>query len=248
MTYSNLVSKIEYAHSSNYGGIREISKIKYIVIHYTGNDGDTDEGNINYFKSPNRKASAHFFVDDNSISQSVPIPNVAWHCGGSKYNDVEKTGGAKYYKIVTNTNSIGIEMCDTKRNGTYDLSIATRRNTIKLVRALMHDFNIPIENVVRHFDVTGKHCPAYFMDDIAWEMFKIEIKKQTDPMWFRVRVNVDLNIRKQPTVNSDKIGCITDRGVYTIVDVKYGGKTPWGKLKSGRGWISLNEKYVTRLG
>ena len=244
MTYSDFVTKIEMSHSSNYGGWRDISKIKYLVIHYTANDGDTDEANAKYFKTPNRKASAHFFVDDNSITQTVPITNVAWHCGGSKYKN---SNGGKYYEIVTNTNSIGIEICDCEKNGTYNMTVATRRNVIKLVRALMHDFKIPIENVVRHYDVTGKLCPAYFVDDVAWAMFKREIKKQTDPSTFRVRVKVDLNIRKQPTVNSDKVGCITDRGTYTIVDVKYNGSTPWGKLKSGMGWISLNEKYVWRI-
>lgn len=240
-TYSDLITRFDVAHPTNYGGIRAISKIKYIVIHYTGNDGDSDEGNINYFKSPNRRASAHFFVDDDSISQSVPITNVAWHCGGDKYKN---SLGGSMYKIVTNTNSIGIEICDTKRDGTYNISIATKRNVIKLVRALMDDFNVPIENIVRHYDVTGKHCPRYYVDDVAWAMFKQEISiHKNETSTFRVKILVDLNIRKQPTVNSDKVGCITDRGVYTIVDMKNG----WGKLKSGVGWISLNEAYVRRL-
>lgn len=240
-SYTDLIDRIELAHTTNYGGMRAISKIKYIVIHYTGNDGDTDEANIKYFKTANRGASAHFFVDDNTISQSVPITNVAYHCGGKKY--INSLGG-KYYKIVTNTNSIGIEMCDTERNGQYNLSVATKRNVIKLVKALMHDFNIPIDNVVRHYDVTGKHCPQYFVDDVAWAMFKREIEiHKNEASTFRVKVKVDLNIRKQPTVNSDKVGCITDNGVYTIVDVKNG----WGKLKSGVGWICLNEAYVRRM-
>ena len=60
------------ANKNNYGGKRSTSNIKYIVIHYTGNDGDTDENNSKYFKNNIVKASAHYFVDDDSITQSVP--------------------------------------------------------------------------------------------------------------------------------------------------------------------------------
>ena len=175
MDYAKYITNYLTAHTSNYGGLRAYSSIKYLVLHYTGNDGDTDEANIKYFTSPNRKASAHFFVDDDSISQSVPITNIAWHCGGNKYSDTDKTGGGKLYKIVTNSNSVGIEMCDTEKNGVYNLTQQTRYNVIKLVKALMKDLNIPIENVVRHFDVTGKYCPKYFMDETEWSKFKSEL-------------------------------------------------------------------------
>lgn len=50
-----------------------------------------------------------------------------------------------------------------------------------------------------------------------------------------------LNIRKGPGMNYNIVGCISDRGVYTIVDESAG----WGKLKSGAGWIALN--YTTRV-
>lgn len=46
----------------------------------------------------------------------------------------------------------------------------------ELGRALMEKYNIPIERVVRHFDVTGKHCPAYMMNDAAWIAFKERLK------------------------------------------------------------------------
>lgn len=48
-------------------------------------------------------------------------------------------------------------------------------------------------------------------------------------------------------MNNKAVGHIKDRGTYTIVEVKYNGKAPWGKLKSGAGWISLHSKYVERL-
>ena len=59
------------ADSSNYYSGRGGNSIKYIVMHYTANDGDTDEGNAHYFQGAGRRASAHYFVDEDSVTQSV---------------------------------------------------------------------------------------------------------------------------------------------------------------------------------
>lgn len=169
------VLKTNLADKSNYGSKRSVSSIKYIVVHYTANDGDTDEGNGKYFDTANRKASAHYFVDDDSATISVPDNYVAWSVGGSRYSNYKQTGGAKLYKICTNNNSISIEMCDTLKNGTIMATEKTMRNTAELIKSLMAKYNIPISNVVRHFDVTGKNCPAYFVNATAWNGFKERI-------------------------------------------------------------------------
>lgn len=171
--------KTNYADKSNYGSYRNVSKIKYIVWHYTANDGDTDESNAKFFKTPNRKASAHYFVDDDSITISVPDTYVAWSVGGSRYSDYKTTGGASLYKVCTNTNSINIELCDTVKNGKYDVSEATLANAIDLTKSLMTKYDIPISNVIRHFDVTGKRCPAYFVDSTTWNSIKNRISSGT---------------------------------------------------------------------
>ena len=73
------------AHSSNYMKGRE-GTILWIVVHYTANDGDTDAGNAAYFaREKNRGASAHYFVDEDSVTQSVLDTDTAWHCGASTY-------------------------------------------------------------------------------------------------------------------------------------------------------------------
>ena len=154
--------KKKYANKNNYGAKRSTSNIKYIVIHYTANDGDTDEGNANYFASRIIKASAHYFVDDDSVTQSVPDNYVAWSVGGSKYSNCKTTGGGKYYTKCTNSNSISIELCDTKKDGKIYPTKKTIENAIELTRKLMKKYNIPSTNVIRHFDVTGKTCPAYW--------------------------------------------------------------------------------------
>lgn len=163
------VLKEQLANPGNIGGPRDAGKIKYLVIHYTGNDGDQAANNAAYYHDSIVKASAHYFVDDHEVYCSVPDLTIAWAVGGKKWADCEKTGGGKLYGAVTNTNSISIELCDTRGDGVYGASEETLENAAGLARMLMEKYSIPPENVVRHFDVTGKHCPAYMMDKAAWE-------------------------------------------------------------------------------
>lgn len=170
--------KEQLANSGNYGGSRNASQIRYLVYHYTGNDGDKAANNAKYFQNNIVKASAHYFVDDTTVWRSVPDLKVAWSVGGSKYANAHKTGGGTMYGVITNTNSLSIEMCDTIRNGVYQASEATLANAAALGRALMEKYDIPIENVYRHFDVTGKHCPSYLVNAQKWAEFKkrLEVK------------------------------------------------------------------------
>jgi len=166
MTLNDVIQKL--AHRSNYGAYRNTSVIEYIVIHYTGNDGDHSFNNANYFQSNKYlETSAHLFIDDTKIYQSVPFDYVAYSVG-SKTVDTSM-GGGKYYKKCTNKNSINIELCDTNRNGTYDVTQQTINNAIDITKELMAKFNIPASRVIRHFDVTGKRCPSYWVRDSEWE-------------------------------------------------------------------------------
>lgn len=151
--------KKHLSSKNNYGAVRHISSIKYIVIHYTANDGDSDENNGKYFANNSVNASAHYFVDSDSITQTVPDNYIAWHCGGSKYKDT----------ACRNANSIGIEICDDVKNGFIYPSEKTIENTLKLTKALMKKYNIPLSNVIRHYDVTGKYCPMYWVNDDKWK-------------------------------------------------------------------------------
>lgn len=144
---------------------------KYIVVHYTGNRTDTAWGNTNYFKNKlpaGREASAHYFVDDNSIWQCVLDKDVAWHCGDRLKNG----NGGSFYGSCTNYNSIGVEMCCTN----YDVSAQTEANTVELVNYLMSKYGIPADRVIRHYDVTNKPCPAPMVNDPnRWASFKSKI-------------------------------------------------------------------------
>lgn len=198
------------AHGSNYysSGKRALSGIKYIVIHYTGNDGDTDEANAKYFKTANRKASAHYFIDDNSITCSVKDEYTAWSVGGGLKDQGSpyKDKGAKYYKIVTNSNSLSFELCDTTKDGKNNLSKATRDNAIKFIALKMKQYNIDINHVVRHFDVTGKLCPYYFVvDENDWNVFKTELSKELSKLGVKNKP-ISKPIVASPTLRRKAIG------------------------------------------
>lgn len=166
------------AAPGNYGSSRAASQIRYIVIHYTGNDGDAAANNAAYYQSNTVEASAHYFVDDTTVWRSVPDLMTAWAVGGKKYASCGSTGGGSLHGIVTNANSISVELCDTAKDGTYRASEATLANAAALVVELMKQYKIPLENVVRHFDVTGKLCPSYMVDADKWAEFKDRIARR----------------------------------------------------------------------
>lgn len=248
------------AHSSNYGGKRSLTKIEYIVIHFTANDGDTDENNGKYFKNNIVKASAHYFVDDDSVTQSVPDNYIAYAVGGSKYSDCGTTGGGKYYGKCTNSNSISIEICDDRKNGTIYPSAQTIANAITLTKDLMKKYNIPASRVIRHFDVNGKRCPGYWCGSSAknkkWktefhnkltEAKQTETKKEVKDLEpYKVKITSEtLNVRAGAGTSYEVVTQIEKDEVYTIVEEKKNESTTWGKLKSGVGWISLS--YAKRV-
>lgn len=223
--------------------------VSYVVMHYTGNSKDTAKANANYFSGAGRDASAHFFVDDAKIYQSVELRDTAWHCGAKSY----KHGSCR------NANSVGIEMCCTA--GNYRISDRTKENAAYLCAFLCKMLGIGASGVdsyvLRHYDVTGKNCPAQMVSNRKeWQEFKNKVKgilggsaskggqhttQTTDNVAnYRVKINTAvLNVRKGPGTNYPVTTRVKKGEVYTIVGKKKNGNTTWGKLKSGAGYISL---------
>lgn len=162
---------------SNYYSGRGGNSIKYIVLHYTANNGDTAQNNADYFAGANRRASAHYFVDENEVVQSVRDTDAAWHCGGSIESDHHPLRG-----ICTNRNSLGVEMCSDIVGGKYVITAQTVDLAVQLVRQLMAKYRIPIDRVVRHYDVTGKACPEpWVRDESLWRKFKARLTAPVEP-------------------------------------------------------------------
>ena len=151
------------ANAGNYQKNRT-QAIKYIVIHYTSNKGDTAKNNVDYFAREITKSSAHYFVDESNIWQSVEDKNTAWHCGAKNYK----------HKYCRNANSLGIEICMLDKNG--QIRQKSIDNAIILTKFLMDKYNIEYDNILRHFDVTGKDCPAPMIEKPElWQAFKQQL-------------------------------------------------------------------------
>ena len=169
------VLKERLANPGNYGGSRAVNQIKYLVFHYTGNDGDQAANNAAYFQNNIVQASAHYFVDDTTVWRSVPDLKVAWAVGGKKYANADKTGGGTMYGMITNTNSISIEMCDTIRNGIYQASEATLANAAALGRELMEKYGMsaivsPVGQFSDEYAANGDRSVYYAM--ATWDDLK----------------------------------------------------------------------------
>lgn len=197
------------ANRKNYGEKRNKKDIKWIVVHYTANDGDHDENNAKYFQNDLKAmgkavASAHYFVDDDSITQSVPDSFIAYSVGGAKYPSCKDTGGGKYYGKCTNANSINIEMCDTVRDGVIQATLTTMKNTVDLIMLLMEQYDIDENHVIRHFDVNGKMCPAFLVSEKSWQDFKEFLHNALLPEK-KYRMTNNSYLRLTPEVNHNRV-------------------------------------------
>lgn len=133
----------------------ELKKIEGVVIHYVGNPATTAEANRNYFASladtGDTYASAHFVVGlEGEILQCVPLTEVAY-CSNERNED-----------------TISIEVCHGDETGEF--SPETMESLVELTAWLVHTFDLETEDVIRHYDVTGKICPKFYVEnEDAWE-------------------------------------------------------------------------------
>lgn len=151
---------------SQLGGKRPLSAIKFIVIHDTANTGKGADAmaHYRYLQHATRSGSAHYYVDDKEIVQTIDDSVVAWSVG-DKWARKNATRDD-----VTNYNSISVELCI---NEGIDKAKAYQ-NLLWLTRYLMTKFNA---EVVRHFDATGKPCPKSWQANnwSQWWKFKKEL-------------------------------------------------------------------------
>lgn len=159
-----IIDGFKQAGSGNYRAGRS-APIRYIVVHYTANKGDTAKNNADYFARTTTKTSAHYFVDEKEVWQSVGEQDTAYHCGADTYK----------HPFCRNGNSIGVEMCLLDKAG--NIRPGTIDTALSVVRQLMAAYDIPIDRVLRHYDVTGKNCPRPMVENPQlWEDFKKELE------------------------------------------------------------------------
>ena len=140
-----------------------LEKIDGVVIHYVGNPNTTAQANRNYFESlssgeEGTYASSHFIVGlEGEVLQCIPLTEIA------------------YASNIRNADTVAIEICHPDETGAF--SDASYRRTVELTAWLCREFGLdPMEDVIRHYDVTGKICPRYYVDHPeAWESFLADV-------------------------------------------------------------------------
>lgn len=217
-------------------------KIKYIVIHWVGARSSA-KNNATYFYNGDRNASAHYFVDDKEIWQSVEDKNSAHAVGGGPLDQGSPYAkyGKKYFGKCINSNSISIEMCcSTNSKGQLYITDKTIQLTGRLVRALQKKYNIADEYVIRHFDVNGKICPGPYIEELKWEkLHSILVGK-----YFKIKAKGNLIARETASTSSKQTRILKKGTVYGIIDTNEKGTR--GKTVRGD-WITITSKYAERL-
>lgn len=154
-------AQLIHRHSSARSG-KTLDGIKDIVIHYVGNPGTTAQNNRDYFDKATTEVSSHFVVGlEGEIIQCLPL----WERSAASNN--------------RNCDTISIEVCHPDESGKF--SDKAYASAVRLTAWLLRETGLTEQNVIRHYDVTGKLCPLYFAENPEeWEVFKEDVKKALD--------------------------------------------------------------------
>lgn len=142
----------------------KLRKVKGIVIHYTANPGTTAKGNRSYFEGlatkHTTKASSHYIIGlEGEVLQCIPLTEIA------------------YASNNRNDDTISIECCHPDDTGEF--TEETYQSLVALSAALCREFDLTEKDIIRHYDVTGKLCPLYFVEhEDAWLKLKEDILEE----------------------------------------------------------------------
>ena len=145
-----------------------LEDINAVVIHYVGNPGTTARANRNYFASlssgkEGTYASSHFVVGlEGEVIQCIPLTEIA------------------YASNTRNGDTVSIEVCHPDETGVF--SPVTYDRAVELTAWLCREFRLDAEqDVIRHYDVTGKECPVYYGEHPeAWERLKADVAAELE--------------------------------------------------------------------
>ncbi|UED70710.1 N-acetylmuramoyl-L-alanine amidase [Brevibacillus sp. HD3.3A] len=160
---------------------------KGLVIHWTANEGKGADAvaNRNYFNKPTTEASAHYIVDDRQIVRCLPENEMGYHVGAKSY----KPEALKQLSSYPNDCTIGIEMCVNQDGDFWTMY----KRTVELAADILRRYGWGVDKLWRHYDITGKNCPAYFVEDNfarrftgltaakAWDKFKDDVAQASKP-------------------------------------------------------------------
>ena len=176
-------------------------KVRGIVVHYVANPGSSAKDNRDYFeglaKTHETKASSHFVIGlDGEILQCIPLDEIA------------------YASNRRNGDTISIECCHPGKNGKFTKE--TREALVRLTSWLCATYDLKADAVIRHYDVTGKMCPLYYV--------------KHEDAWINLREEIGDRLKEGPLASPTDVGadsdekgrCIIHRnlrnGIVTILD------------------------------
>lgn len=248
------ITKMHLGNTHNRPGSKLTKPLK-IVLHYTANTnkGANAERNRTYYNTTSNTASTQYVVDDKQIVECMPWYEVAWAVGAKSYT----TFGDQLRKQIDwktpNYCTVNIEMCV---NCDADWNKVVK-NTVSVVVWLLFETGLSLKDVCRHFDITGKICPAMYIDDQDWATINKYIKEEYEahkenrqPKYDymknkAVEILADtLNVRKGPSVDYEQVVKDGKNLAYLQGDVVviYEVTDEW--YRTDDGWISGNKSYV----
>ncbi len=137
----------------------KLEDVRDIVVHYVANPGTSAQNNHDFYTNADSETSSHFVVGlSGEIIQCIPLD--------------EKSSASNW----RNNDTISIEVCHPDETGQFtDKSYSA---LVKLTAWLEKISGLKEDNVIRHYDITGKKCPLYFVEhEDAWKQFKEDVKK-----------------------------------------------------------------------
>jgi len=149
-----------------------LKEVNAVVVHYTANPGADAKDNRDYFNNlpkinAGREtptfASAHFIVGlEGNIIQCIPLAEMA------------------YASNDRNSDTVAIECCHKTKSGKF--TNATYEALLELLTYLCIRYDLdPETQIIRHFDVTGKMCPKYYVKhEDKWEELKRDAKARVE--------------------------------------------------------------------
>ncbi|WP_026565877.1 N-acetylmuramoyl-L-alanine amidase [Bacillus sp. UNC41MFS5] len=244
---TDLIKVNQYTRSG-----KKLSAVKGIVLHYTATPKASAKNERDYFNgtciADKRYASAHLFIDKNEARLIIPLNEVAYHAHDHSRCYPDELGDN------ANLNTIGVEMCIEADGSIHKDTLA---RTVQVVAELCKMFKLNEKNLYRHYDITGKNCPAMWVSNpSAFTSFKASVANVLKPApkpsvtpskpsesIGKVEVLVDsLWYYNKPDWDA-KEGMASKGDVFTVVKELTVEGAKMYLLKSGN-YITASTKYV----
>lgn len=236
----------------NVGANYALKEVRAVVCHYTANANKGADANAHFLyfnngapdkKGVPRAASAHIFVDDKRVLQIIPFSEIAFHVGDKNFNGRYKP---LCYRLMTpfltaNYCTVGYEIC-INQGADFTETI----NTAADVAAwMLFIHGLSIKDHVRHFDLTGKKCPLFFLDEEKWRLFNADVSARLDNLRNLYTVaavaSKELNVRAGAGTKHSVLYALCQGEMVMLLKDKAQYINGWAQIHAGQ-WI--NTKFV----